>query len=203
MRIRLLLAAAGVVAVAVAGPGSASALVASPSLKLAGGDGSNGADNGIHDSRDSVVWDCGTNPTGGKRTITYTGPISIWPPNHKLRDYTIVAHDDGGMMTSLATVVTSSEPANAPGSGNTPTDTYDTTPIGADSGTDSAENDGQVRGERSGQGSGRTYTFTSTATWTDMTTCTATFTATVPHDQGNHTGSGKSSRRARHARRAR
>jgi hypothetical protein len=200
MKFRLVLTAAAVTAVAVVGAGSASAIVASPSLKLAGGnDSSNGADNGIHDSRGSDVRHCDSS-TGDSRTVTYTGPISIWPPNHKLRDYSIVAHDDGGTMTSLSTVVSSDEPANAPGSGNTPTDTYDTTPAGADEGTDTAENDGQVRGERSGQGDGRTYTFTSTATWSDGSMCTETFTATVPHDQSGHNG--KSSRRARHARRA-
>jgi hypothetical protein len=189
VKTRIMLIAGAAAAVAVAGP--ASALVASPTLSTslvtpkAAADGSNGSDNGIHDTKQTDRFNCNEE---GTQWIEYRGPDEIWPPNHKMRDYAIVAHDDDGGTVTLATITMSSQVANGPGDGNTDTDFVDTTPAGADSGEGEATNTGQVRGERSGTiKEGRTYTFDSTATFSsDMSECSHQFSAHVPHDQSGH-----------------
>ena len=203
MKTRMVLIAGAVAAVAAAGP--ASALVASPSLTLtptqkAAADGGNGSDNGIHDTKQTDRHNCNTE---GTQWIEYRGPDEIWPPNHKMRNYEIVAHDDDGGTVTLATIVTSSQVANGPGDGNTDTDFVDNTPAGADSGEGEATNTGQVRGERSGTiKSGRTYTFDSTAMFSsDGSSCSKQFSAHVPHDQRGHENK-KTTSKKRAARRA-
>ena len=197
MKTRVVLIAGAVAAVAAAGP--ASALVGTPSLALTqqkAAGGGNGSDNGIHDTKRSQREYCNDEKT---RWIEYQGPTSIWPPNHKMRNYTIVAHDDEGGNVTLATFTSSSQVANGTGDGNTDTDYVDTTPVGADMGQGEARNTGQIRGERSGNDkAGRTYTMDSTATWSDMSTCNRKFTAHVPHDQRDqaNTGSGKTPKKS-------
>src|SRR3954454_18864621 len=88
------------------------------------------------------------------------------------------------------------------GSGNTDPAT-DVVPGPPGTGTPTATTSVQFRAERSGHTwtdggdswRGRTYTFTvSCTTDNGLTTCNPVdFTATVPHDQGNHSGSGSSS----------
>ena len=177
MRNRLMLVL-GVVALAgFAVGGSASAV----------NDDSNGADNGIHDSRKSQTHVCEMNGTPTGDTITYGGPDKIWPPNHKYRHLTITAENGGADMdTQLSTSGSHDEAAEGAemnGSGGTPLAT-DVSPAAAmASGSESASTSHSVRGERSGRGDGRTYTFTAMATFDGLRTCSATFTATVPHDQ--------------------
>ena len=198
MKTRFVVVAGAVAAVAAAGP--ASAIVATPTLSLtqqkaAGG---NGSTSGIHDTRRSERQYCSGGSTATSRWIEYQGPTSIWPPNHKMRNYKIIAHDDDAQTTSLMTVTTSSQVANGTGDGNTDVDMVDTTPVGADMGTNEATNEGQVRGERSGNDkAGRTYTFDSTATF-DGETCQKQFTAHVPHDQRDqaNAGSGKTPKKS-------
>jgi hypothetical protein len=195
MKIRLVLAAGAAVAVVTAVP--ASALVA---LQTTPSGGPKGNPNARDGTDERVCSDSG----GERRTITYTGPLSLWPPNHKMRDYTIVARDSDGGNVGLMTVVTSSQPDNGVGDGNTDGDFVDNTPAGADMGDGEATNTGQIRSERSGKDSGkagRTYTFNSTATWEDGSTCMETFTAHVPHDQGKNTPGSNGGGRKRSARR--
>jgi hypothetical protein len=196
MRTRLLLALTAVFAIAIAS--SASALLgtntnlttkaAAPSSSSGG----NGSTSGIHDTRTQVVYDCGDQDSDqAGRTITYNGPQDIWPPNHKMRNYSITAdqHQSGNVM--LTTLVESSQVANGPGDGNTPVDDDTATSSGMDSGDGSATHNGWVRGERSGlDKAGRTYTFHETAMWSDGKSCSHDFSAHVPHDQSGHTNSG-------------
>lgn len=196
MKTRSLVALTAVLVVAIAGP--ASALIGStstlgtsavkPATTSNADSGGNGSTSGIHDSTKTDRQYCNDQHS---QWIEYQGPSEIWPPNHKMRNYTIVAHDDNGGQVTLATIVSSSQPLDGPGDGNTDVDYTDNTPAGADSGTGEARNSGQVRGERSGlDKSGRTYTFDSTAMFTPGGSCHKTFTAHVPHDQRDHTNSG-------------
>ncbi len=109
-------------------------------------------------------------------------PDELWPPNHRLVDVTAVvdASDNCGPVTVELVSVTSSEPDNGEGDGDTVDDIQ-----GADLGT--ADFDLLLRAERSGQGDGRTYTATYVATDTSGNQTAAEGTAFVPHDQGGKT----------------
>jgi hypothetical protein len=208
MKARLLLAA-GVVAMAgLVGAGGASAVVSvdlgtstTSTRAAAGKDSSNGADNGIHDTRKVVYYDCdaeqetATRPAGDH--LTYNGPKDIWPPNHKYRHLTISATDSDGQGTVMLEVTGSSDETvdgeELNGSGNTTNDYVGpdgVSPVAVASGNGTASTPYKVRGERSGRGDGRTYSFLTVAEFDDMSMCSHTFTATVPHDQRNHTNSG-------------
>ena len=194
MRTRLVLALTAVFAIAIAS--SASALLgtntnlttkaAAPSSSSSGG---NGSTSGIHDTTKTDRQYCSGDQ---KKWIEYQGPQDIWPPNHKMRAYKIVAHDDDGGTVTLTSIVTSNQPLNDKGDGNTEVD-YDTPMSGGmDTGDGEATHSGWVRGERSGlDKNGRTYTFDETAQFSsDGSSCHKTFTAHVPHDQRNHENSG-------------
>lgn len=117
----------------------------------------------------------------GSHTITYDGPSTLWPPNHKYHSLTITAtgHEDDDVTISSAG---SHDEALLNGAGNTADDVK---PAAATaSGEGSASVTHEIRSERSGRGDGRVYTFSVTATFSDDPTnpCTAAFTATVPHD---------------------
>jgi hypothetical protein len=71
--------------------------------------------------------------------------------------------------------VTSSEPANGTGDGNTSSDWEITGPLTVD-----------LRAERAGTGSGRIYTITVECRDASGNVSTGTVQVTVPHDQGNH-----------------
>ncbi|MFH1778390.1 MAG: PQQ-binding-like beta-propeller repeat protein [Candidatus Omnitrophota bacterium] len=79
----------------------------------------------------------------------------LWPPNHELVEIIIQANaqDDSGQV-NLAAVVSSSEPLNKGGDGNTDFD-Y-TAPVVHEDGTITF----QLRSERSGKGAGRIYNIT-------------------------------------------
>jgi hypothetical protein len=205
LKTRIILATGTAVAAGLVGAGGASALVnvslaptTSTTTAAVGGDSSNGADNGIHDTNKVVFWDCendtetSTQPSGD--FLKYDGPKDIWPPNHKYRNLTISATDADGGEVMLTVTGSSDETVDGEelnGAGNTDADYIgpDMTPVAVASGTGTASTPYQVRGERSGRGDGRTYSFLTLAEFEDGS-CTHTFTATVPHDQRNHTNSG-------------
>jgi hypothetical protein len=103
---------------------------------------------------------------------------SLWPPNHKL----VAIHADvlvedvcdpnaGFVLTSI----TSNEPDNGRGDGDTANDIQ-----GADLGT--ADTDFLLRAERSGRGEGRVYTITYTASDKSGNQTPAVVMVDVPHD---------------------
>jgi len=100
-------------------------------------------------------------------------PAVLWPPNHQMVRIAIVGvvDPDGDPVVITATAVTSNEPDNAPGSGNTA--------------PDSQLNPLAVRAERSGQGNGRIYTIDFVADDGHGGRCMGTVFVCVPHDQGN------------------
>jgi hypothetical protein len=98
----------------------------------------------------------------------------IWPPNHEMVPITVDVSGvtDVNLKTVIITEITSSEPDNGLGDGDTTGDTAITGDL-----------TGAVRAERSGKGTGRTYTVTVTAT--DCAGNETDFTAEVfvPHDR--------------------
>jgi hypothetical protein len=107
-------------------------------------------------------------------------PTALWPPNHKLHTVraaiTVVDICDAAPTVRLVSV-TSDEPDNGKGDGNTAGDI-----VGATTGEDDREF--QLRAERSGGGDGRVYTVTYEARDASGNTTTGAATVTVPHDQG-------------------
>jgi hypothetical protein len=107
-------------------------------------------------------------------------PVTLWPPNHTMRDVTINynASDCGAFTTSLS--VTSNEPINGTGDGDTSPDweIIDNHHV-------------KLRAERAGNGDGRIYTITIAATDACGNTSSKDVTVIVAH---NITGpiSGKS-----------
>ena len=103
----------------------------------------------------------------------------LWPPNHKLVDIcatvevTDICDDDP---TFELTSITSDEPDNGKGDGNTTGDIQ-----GAEFGTPDVKF--QLRSERIGNGDGRKYTIVYTAMDDSGNEATATVCVTVPHDQ--------------------
>jgi hypothetical protein len=190
LKFRVLLAALAALAVtAVVGVGGASAV------------------QGHQTQYATVTKDCINSITGqDEGDITYTGPVVVWPPNHKYVSATITVTDvDAEPVTDQATASVAGthdqmldDGAEMTGSGNTDPAT-DVVPGPPGTGTPTAQTSVQFRAERSGHKwtdggdawRGRTYTFTVSGTTDNgLSTCNpVTFTATVPHDQGNHTGS--------------
>lgn len=173
---RLLAAAAAFLITAIVGTGGA----------LAGDNGSNGADNDVHDTVAVVYHRCDTGgpeaaATGGDDYLMYAGPTTIWPPDHRYRDWTITAVDGNGEHGPVTLSVTPTWDEPLVGSGNTDNDV-----VGSwfAQSTGEASVAGRVRAERSGSGDGRTYSFRTRATFDDQSICDHTFTATVPHDEG-------------------
>ncbi|NQU41894.1 PKD domain-containing protein [bacterium] len=103
----------------------------------------------------------------------------IWPPNHKMVTVAsgIGAWDACDDAPGIDILVTSNEPLNDIGDGNTDADW-----AVIDNGDGTF--DVQVRAERQGTGTGRIYTITVTATDGSNNSTTATGQVSVPHDQG-------------------
>ena len=103
-------------------------------------------------------------------TVTYNGPLKMWPPNHKMQDITITATAvDSDDMVDLSTAGTHDEYTEdgeeMVGAGNTDTDVDPPADSGA--GTGSATTGHALRSERSGKGDGRVYTLDWQAKFTD------------------------------------
>jgi hypothetical protein len=101
-------------------------------------------------------------------------PISLWPPNHKMRDVTITCNSNDACGTSTNCVVTSvssNEPPNALGDGNTEPDWEIVSPTLV-----------RLRAERSGTGEGRVYTITVACTDAAGNRTTASTEVRVAHN---------------------
>lgn len=114
--------------------------------------------------------------------ITPGGPVTLWSPNHTYATFNVTdlvagASDncDAGVGVGSVTIagVTSDEPDNGSGDGNTINDIV----IAADC------KSVRLRSERKGEGNGRVYTITFTLTDASGNVGTATATVTVPHSQ--------------------
>ncbi len=106
----------------------------------------------------------------------------LWPPNHRMVDIAIAANatDNSGCPVTLNATVTSNEPENGLGSGDTGPD-WTQPVIDQDTGMIYM----QLRAERSGRGKGRIYTVIITATDCSGNISTAKAKIRVPHDKDN------------------
>jgi hypothetical protein len=130
---------------------------------------------------------CTTQPAIGGNKIDRRAPAmtcstdapSLWPANHKLVAITASVKIDGVVSLSGFTLksVTSSEPDNGLGDGDTAGDVQGWT-IGT------ADVSGQLRAERSGKGAGRTYTLTFESRDAAGNAGTCSTTVVVPHNGG-------------------
>lgn len=110
-----------------------------------------------------------------------TDPVTLWPPNHKLRPVELIVLTTDACDPSPVFVldsVTSSEADNGPGSGNTTNDIQ-----GVDAGTD--DRAFSLRAERDGKGTGRIYTVMGTVTDLSGNSTQGLSQVVVPHDQGD------------------
>jgi hypothetical protein len=183
------------------------AAIAALVVVVVGSAGQAAADQGHQTKYATITKDCINSLTGeDEGDITYTGPVEVWPPNHKYVSATItVTDDDAEPATDTATASVAGhhdqmvdDTTEMNGAGNTDPAT-DVVPGAPGSGSPTATTGVQFRAERSGHKwtdggdawRGRTYTFTVMGTTDNgLSNCNPVdFTATVPHDQGNHTGS--------------
>jgi hypothetical protein len=190
------------------------AALAALAVVVVGGAGAASADQGHQTKYATITKDCINSITGqDEGDITYTGPVEVWPPNHKYVSATItVTDDDAEPATDEATASVAGrhdqmvdDTTEMNGSGNTDPAT-DVVPGPPGTGTPTATTSVQFRAERSGHKwtdggdawRGRTYTFTVMGTTDNgLSNCNPVdFTATVPHDQGNHTGSSTTTAKA-------
>jgi len=104
------------------------------------------------------------------------GPDVLWPPNHKMVDVTVTVDCedicDSDPVCRIVDV-TSNEPINGLGDGNTDPDWVITGDLTV-----------SLRAERAGGGSGRVYTIHVECTDASGNTATGTVEVMVPHDQG-------------------
>lgn len=105
-------------------------------------------------------------------------PSLLWPPNHKMADVqaTVIATDNCPGVGFVLTSVTSSEPDNGLGDGDTIGDIQN-----ASIGT--ADTVISLRAERQGGGGGRIYTITYTATDASANGAQAAAVVVVPHSR--------------------
>lgn len=131
-------------------------------------------------------------PCGDDSTVSFAGPLKLWPPNHKLQDVAVTITDASGDDVSLTVVPEATEvlggEGNGSGSGGPQHDPDIFLPNGPTAtGSGEATVPLQLRAERSGRGEGRTYVIDWTATADNgLTTCSSTddtdFEVFVPHD---------------------
>jgi hypothetical protein len=103
----------------------------------------------------------------------------LWPPNHKMVDIVIEANasDNSGSPVTLSAVVSSNEPIEGLGDGDTAPD-WTEPMLDQENGLITL----QLRAERSGSGDGRVYTVTITATDGSGNSTAADVEIIVPHD---------------------
>jgi hypothetical protein len=111
--------------------------------------------------------------------VVATHDESMWPPNHKYHDFVVAdcidAVDDcGDDWTAVIDFVSSDEPDDANGDGNTDADIVLVAPDGV-----------QLRSERQGGSNGRVYTIGFTVTDGSGNETEASCRVVVDHDQGN------------------
>jgi hypothetical protein len=108
-------------------------------------------------------------------TNAWVSKTLLWPPNHKMVKVTVYYQDSDNCDPSpdCTLTVTSNEPVNGRGDGNTKPDwqVLDAHHV-------------LLRAERSGQGNGRTYTITITCTDQSGNSASVDVTVLVPHDRG-------------------
>jgi hypothetical protein len=169
-----------------------------------------GGDN-PKEERGTTTQECDDDVLGNVGDITYSGPLSLWPPNHKYDQGTLTATANDAEDTvnivftathdQFVTDAESGQVSEMNGTGNT---TNDISPAAGDiTGTGTVSQVFDIRSERSGRAlEGRTYTIDGTATYTDDlvadgsssplgTSCDFTFTIVVPHDQGHGKDEGR------------
>jgi hypothetical protein len=107
-------------------------------------------------------------------------PSTLWPANHRLVDvHADVLVDECGPYTVRLVSVTSNEPDNGLGDGDTPGDIQ-----GVSAGT--ADYDFELRAERAGGGGGRVYTVVYEVVDAMGLVTIAEARVVVPHDQSGH-----------------
>jgi hypothetical protein len=125
----------------------------------------------IPDTIDGLELVCAPTVSAGS-----ANPSVLWPPNHKMVNVTLdyTAEGCGGTVNCTVVSISSNEPVNGVGDGNTSPDweIVDATHV-------------RLRAERSGPGSGRVYTITVRCTDAAGQTSDTTIIVTVPHDQGS------------------
>lgn len=102
-------------------------------------------------------------------------PASLWPPNHKMREVTVnydASDNCGGGVNCVIASVSSDEPVNGTGDGDTAPDWLIVN-----------NHHVQLRAERAGGGDGRTYTITVACTDASGHTTTKTVNVSVPRSQ--------------------
>ncbi|MBI2887108.1 MAG: hypothetical protein HYY02_07855 [Chloroflexi bacterium] len=106
-------------------------------------------------------------------------PSVLWPPNHKLAPVSVnvQATDASGIASVVLVAVTSNEPDDGLGDGDTANDIQ-----GWAVGT--SDTSGMLRAERSGSGNGRVYRLFYTATDNAGNSASCSATVSVPHDRG-------------------
>jgi hypothetical protein len=157
----------------------------------------------------SLVWLAPAGATTGTQTqtqtcpvlgfdpdsVTLTGPAALWPPNHRLVDYTLTAAEtpqeagDGlPHGVSISYMVTTADASG--GDGGQAHNPDATPPAGTASGDFSVSIPFQLRAERSALGRGRTYTINWAASFDGgLHMCSSQdgshnpFVVTVAHDQ--------------------
>jgi hypothetical protein len=126
--------------------------------------------NGIpSDSKYLVV--ASATPTPPIITSASASPNTLWPPNHKMVPVTVsvsATDNSGAVPTCQIVSVSSSEPINGLGEGDTAPDWQITGPLTVN-----------LRAERSGKGTGRTYTIIVACTDASGNTSTAAVTVHV------------------------
>lgn len=117
-------------------------------------------------------------------TVPTIAPLAssylLWPPNHIMVDIAVAAnaYDNSGLPVVLTATITSNEPEDGLGDGDTGPD-WTTLVIDQNTGIIYF----QLRRERSGSGNGRVYTITLTATDNSGNASTTAVNIGVPHDK--------------------
>jgi hypothetical protein len=124
--------------------------------------------------KDQQVAACSPDTTGPVIHSVTPSPSVLWAPNHKMMPVSVSANvtDNCSAVTWSVTAISSDEPANGTGDGDTAPDSSITGAHGVN-----------LRAERAGSGDGRIYTITIVARDVAGNRTTGTTTVSVPHSQ--------------------